>query len=259
MKQHGITLIEILCVIGIIAILAGLIFPVFESTQRLSRVTISASNLRQIGLAVGMYETDYSDQTVPLYGSNPYISTDTWVYKLVIYGACPEIFSDPTRGQLPREFYYGDRKYFWNWVPHYGMNAYGYSMYTDGKDCSNDWGTGKLTIRHLASIEYPSIRIMVAPVTWGGQPVGFLYFKPAQASWPNLSIHVSNWDWYQEVWDTSPLYNQRVLVLYVDRHVGKIGAASFVDSKVYKTKGEYCQEMEKRNLFDTWGATWLNK
>jgi prepilin-type N-terminal cleavage/methylation domain-containing protein/prepilin-type processing-associated H-X9-DG protein len=66
------TLIELLVVIAIIAILAGMIFPVFARARESARRTSCASNLRQLGFALQMYAQD-ADETLPLYsyGTGP--------------------------------------------------------------------------------------------------------------------------------------------------------------------------------------------
>jgi prepilin-type N-terminal cleavage/methylation domain-containing protein len=61
-KIKGFTLIEILIVIAIIAVLAGILFPAFQGARKRSYETTCFSNLRQIGLAVGMYAHDYDDK-----------------------------------------------------------------------------------------------------------------------------------------------------------------------------------------------------
>jgi len=58
----GFTLIELLVVIGIIALLAGLLFPVFASVRGKARQATCQSNLRQIGMALQMYASDYDGQ-----------------------------------------------------------------------------------------------------------------------------------------------------------------------------------------------------
>ncbi len=62
--QRGFTLIELLVVIAIIAILAAILFPVFQSVRENARRTTCASNLKQIGLGVIQYLQD-SDETFP--------------------------------------------------------------------------------------------------------------------------------------------------------------------------------------------------
>jgi prepilin-type N-terminal cleavage/methylation domain-containing protein/prepilin-type processing-associated H-X9-DG protein len=52
------TLIELLVVIAILAVLAGILFPVFASAREKARETICMSNLKQIGAAVMLYTQD---------------------------------------------------------------------------------------------------------------------------------------------------------------------------------------------------------
>ena len=63
-RKNGFTLIELLVVIAIIAILAAILFPVFARAREAARATTCKSNLKQIGLAMGMYRQDY-DETLP--------------------------------------------------------------------------------------------------------------------------------------------------------------------------------------------------
>lgn len=58
---RGFTLIELLTVIAIIAVLAGLLFPVFMTARGKAREISCVSNLRQIGLAIRMYAQDYDE------------------------------------------------------------------------------------------------------------------------------------------------------------------------------------------------------
>ncbi|HLI47735.1 MAG TPA: DUF1559 domain-containing protein [Chthonomonas sp.] len=68
MKRHtrnGFTLIELLVVIAIIAILAAILFPVFAQAREKARAISCLSNLKQIGLATGMYVQDYDEYFYP--------------------------------------------------------------------------------------------------------------------------------------------------------------------------------------------------
>ncbi|MGE0001935.1 MAG: prepilin-type N-terminal cleavage/methylation domain-containing protein [Fimbriimonadaceae bacterium] len=62
--KRAFTLIELLVVIAIIAILAAILFPVFANAKIAAKKTQSLSNLRQIGLAWQLYNSDFDGTIV---------------------------------------------------------------------------------------------------------------------------------------------------------------------------------------------------
>ncbi|MDR3707420.1 MAG: DUF1559 domain-containing protein [Capsulimonadaceae bacterium] len=95
MKRVGFTLIELLVVIGIIAILAAILFPVFATAREKARQTSCASNEKQLGLGFLQYIQD-NDDTYP----NGIVSwgtpTANWTCQVYPYVKSTAVFTCPS-------------------------------------------------------------------------------------------------------------------------------------------------------------------
>lgn len=78
MSRKGVTLVEVLIVVAVIAVVAAIILPVIARSRDRAVVVNDISNLRQIGMAAEMYQSDFGkwpDGLAPLIGPD-YINDD---------------------------------------------------------------------------------------------------------------------------------------------------------------------------------------
>ncbi|NCO34434.1 MAG: hypothetical protein AUJ92_10130 [Armatimonadetes bacterium CG2_30_59_28] len=110
---HGFTLIELLVVISIISTLASMLMPTFARAREQARKTVCMSNLKQVGTAMVMYNSDY-DGMYPV----------AWAFWGPVNS--PALPSEPNL-KTALDPYIKNDQIWWcpSWSGIYGMNAWG--------------------------------------------------------------------------------------------------------------------------------------
>jgi prepilin-type N-terminal cleavage/methylation domain-containing protein/prepilin-type processing-associated H-X9-DG protein len=92
-RRFAFTLIELLVVIGIIAVLAAILFPVFASAREKARAIACLSNTKQLALSEMQYCQDNDEKYAP--GCNPYGLGQGWAGQLYPYVKSTAVFRCP--------------------------------------------------------------------------------------------------------------------------------------------------------------------
>jgi prepilin-type N-terminal cleavage/methylation domain-containing protein/prepilin-type processing-associated H-X9-DG protein len=103
--QKGFTLVELLVVIGIIAVLISVLLPALNKARRASQLTVCASNLRQIGLGYQLY-CDANKGFLPQKGPDGSVAAETFGPPNLIGVDDPSVWFNAVPKAIGRRTYY---------------------------------------------------------------------------------------------------------------------------------------------------------
>lgn len=89
-RRYHFSLIELLIIISIIAILASLLLPALNKAREAARRTQCTGNLKQMGVAFGLYQGD-SDSWILAYWQSGYRPSEWWFWNMPLLGYLPVV------------------------------------------------------------------------------------------------------------------------------------------------------------------------
>jgi prepilin-type processing-associated H-X9-DG protein/prepilin-type N-terminal cleavage/methylation domain-containing protein len=112
-RNRSFTLVELLVVVSIIALLAGLLFPALANARKRTQAANCMNNLRQLGYGVQMYWDDNNGKIAGLSGIFPSWTdtgtTQAWSQLLFPYVKTTKVYVEPGRPvwmpELPVSYY----------------------------------------------------------------------------------------------------------------------------------------------------------
>ena len=194
LKKSAFTLVELLVVIGVIAVLIAILLPVLNSARRSAQTVACKSNLRQIGLATEMYVNDNK-------GRYP----DPWTLGGVVF----------RRGWGMAGLTPGTRGTFGTFVAStneevYGLPAlFGQLKYIPGKnatDATTDVTVNRLTVTQGgATLTDTGGTVTKTGATIDGAGGSAMWICPAARDWMKEYRNTYRWYMTNTIWQSTPL------------------------------------------------------
>ena len=104
MTRRGVTIVELVVVLAIIAIMAGLFFPAVQRAREAARETVCKNNIGQINLSMSMYS-----EAAGIPDALPVDTVDGWTVAILPFLDQRNLHDDIPKGSLVADL---PRKYF---------------------------------------------------------------------------------------------------------------------------------------------------
>jgi prepilin-type N-terminal cleavage/methylation domain-containing protein/prepilin-type processing-associated H-X9-DG protein len=170
-RRSGFTLMELLCVVAIIAVLAAILFPVLGQVRERARQVTCLSNLRQIGHAQLLYLQDW-DERLPHWcfpgppRPQPFGPFRFWTEYFLPYVGSAGVFHDPS-AQWP-----------WSLPPEEKLAEY----------CLVTWGQGGMGTPASPYWRWPGLPLTLTRVTRPTETITLLDGWTT-ANWTGTHLH----------------------------------------------------------------------
>ncbi|EIP99215.1 prepilin-type N-terminal cleavage/methylation domain-containing protein [Opitutaceae bacterium TAV1] len=214
LARDAFTLVELLTVVAIIGILAGIMIPTVSKVRKTAQTARCISNLRGLGGALALFAVDNKDKLPPRNldaATQPVERLRYWNSRLIDHG----IIKDRNAFYCPSAFPSRDAEATAK-IEEDGGQTYGMRMWMPP---GGNWGTDRHRDNPLTAIETPSDFFLIADSIWldlsvaNNRPTQGYGLNPTATSTKNQRIHLR--------------HGNRANALFADFHVAAKDAAWF--------------------------------